>query len=145
MNKDLNNSTPSLDDKPAGENIRCTHGPRNEGLKLEVLDNLQLLLGRDSLKGVLESYLQRASLHIQKAKEHLDRREMENLHFVAHTLNGSSANMGVVKLAELSATLDNWILQKRSVLELERQLGQIEEQFELSRNALAKFMESRIC
>jgi len=101
----------------------------NDGLNYEVLDKLQLLLGKEGYKGLVDSYLLRATTHIQSARQHIELGDMEQLHFVAHTLKGSSANLGVSDFAALSASLDDLALQASPIPELHEQLDIIEKQF----------------
>jgi len=116
----------------------------DDGLNHKVLDKLQLLLGKEGYKGLIDSYILRATTHIQSARQHIDLGDMEQLHFVAHTLKGSSANLGVSDLAALSASLDDLALQVSPIPELYQQLDLIEKQFAKIEMLLLKNLKKRV-
>ncbi len=73
------------------------------------LDGLRLLgqiAGRSVLDGIVSSFLTETPRRLERLRQALDQGDAQDLAFVAHSLRGSSAQLGALRLAALSADLE---------------------------------------
>lgn len=72
------------------------------------VDNLNMLkeLIGDDLKEILDAYLQTAPDNINKLEQALTQADAEQVRMQAHSLKGSSANIGANDLSSLAAQLE---------------------------------------
>ena len=78
-------------------------------LDLALLDNLRRLgqlAGRCVLDEVLTTFLAETPRRLQRLHQALDQGDAKDLAFVAHSLKGSSAQLGALRLAALSSSLE---------------------------------------
>ena len=72
------------------------------------IDNLNMLreLIGDDLKEILEAYLQTAPTNLNKLEQATNNKDAEQVRMQAHSLKGSSANIGANGLSSLSSELE---------------------------------------
>jgi signal transduction histidine kinase/ligand-binding sensor domain-containing protein/CheY-like chemotaxis protein/HPt (histidine-containing phosphotransfer) domain-containing protein len=83
--------------------------PSPDLLDPEQLDSLRRLgevTGKPIVRDVVESFLEETPNRLQKMREALDRGDAEGLTFLAHSLKGSSAQLGALRVAAASAALE---------------------------------------
>ncbi|MDH3714505.1 MAG: response regulator [Gammaproteobacteria bacterium] len=94
----------------AGAPRESVPAPANDPvLNQSVLDSLRALQKRgkkDILARILGTYLERAPLLLQAIVTAVSGGDAEQIHQAAHSLKGSSANVGAARLAELCAELE---------------------------------------
>ncbi|MDH3493968.1 MAG: ATP-binding protein [Acidobacteriota bacterium] len=105
---------------------------------------LQRLAGLDSddprgfLVEIFEVFALHASENLDRLREHMSHRNREEIKSVAHNLRGSSANIGIHRLAGLLEELENCSLTAKEE-ELKRILRQIKTEFKGLNSAIAEF------
>ncbi len=77
-----------------------------EVTRLDSLRRLGELSGRNILREVLESFLAEAPRRLERMRDALLRGDAAELTFIAHSLKGSSAQIGAVSIADLSRDLE---------------------------------------
>jgi HPt (histidine-containing phosphotransfer) domain-containing protein len=73
---------------------------------LDGLRQLGELSGKPILQEIMAHYLAETPRRLERMRQALLRSDAEELNFVAHSLKGSSAQIGAVRLASLSAELE---------------------------------------
>ena len=71
-----------------------------------LLDELRSIL-EDEFPVVVATYLQDSSLRVHELQQAFDRGDTAAVRKVAHSLKGSSANLGLIYLAELCCALED--------------------------------------
>lgn len=70
------------------------------------LDMLKEVIG-DDLKEILQTFIQTAPQTVAQMEAAMNSGSTENLRLHAHTLKGSSANVGATRLSDLSLLVEN--------------------------------------
>lgn len=100
------------------------------------LDALKEIIGED-LKEILQHFIDTSAETVQQIKDAITVQDTDALQLHAHTLKGSSANIGAIKLPELSLVLEN--KGKEGIIKTEAsELEAIEKEL----NEVNKFLES---
>jgi signal transduction histidine kinase/ligand-binding sensor domain-containing protein/HPt (histidine-containing phosphotransfer) domain-containing protein/ActR/RegA family two-component response regulator len=74
--------------------------------RLDSLRQLGELAGRPLVREIVDSFLAEAPKRLGRMKEALDRHDAQDLAFVAHSLKGSSGQIGALRIAALSFELE---------------------------------------
>jgi signal transduction histidine kinase/ligand-binding sensor domain-containing protein/CheY-like chemotaxis protein/HPt (histidine-containing phosphotransfer) domain-containing protein len=99
--------------------------------RLSQLRQLEALTGQSLVVQLVNSFLAAAPLDVAQMREALDRADFERLTFIAHSLKGSSAQLGALRVAALSSELESRgrtaVLDGTAGLlaEVEREIGRI--------------------
>jgi HPt (histidine-containing phosphotransfer) domain-containing protein len=107
-------------------------------LDLDTLNTLKDVIG-DDLKEIIDSFLQLLPGQVDAIESSARTNDTTNMRLHAHTLKGSSSNVGALALAELSHKLEDMA----KLGQTEASLGQMSELRSLSArtgDALRKFM-----
>ena len=75
-------------------------------LDSQTMTELQELLGADKFKLLLETFIESSSTHVETIKASVTNQDFDTLHIAAHSLKGSSANMGGKMLAEMCLQME---------------------------------------
>jgi two-component system sensor histidine kinase/response regulator len=84
-----------------------TTAETEEPLERAVVENLRELGGQEMLSELSEMFLNGASSALRDLKEAIQSEESPSVERTAHTLKGSSGNMGAKRMAELCAELQD--------------------------------------
>jgi signal transduction histidine kinase/ligand-binding sensor domain-containing protein/DNA-binding response OmpR family regulator len=99
--------------------------------QLDSLRRLEEVTGKPIVRDVVESFLDETPRRLQRMREALDRGDAKDFSLLAHSLKGSSAQLGAIRVAAVSAALEQ---QGRSatldgaaglLCDLERELARV--------------------
>jgi DNA-binding response OmpR family regulator len=91
----------------AGEAIRLSVPlPAPVRLEEQQLARLEKTIGKDGLRLVVETFLRDLPQRLAALRDSLGRQDGAALAFVAHTLKGSSAQLGALRVSELSREIE---------------------------------------
>ena len=79
----------------------------NTSVDIDNLNMLKELIGKD-LKEILDAYISTAPNLVNQIEDALISQDVDNLRLHAHSLKGSSANIGANTLSSLSASLEQF-------------------------------------
>src|SRR6185436_7978423 len=95
------------DRPPAGEAADGEAAtPALDPARLGELRQLEAMTGQSLVRGLLDKFLKEAPRDVERLREALGRVDAPAFAFVAHSLKGSSAQIGAPRLAALSAELE---------------------------------------
>ncbi|MDH3452951.1 MAG: response regulator, partial [Gammaproteobacteria bacterium] len=106
---------------------------------LDSLRTLQKQSKRNVLERILGTYLERAPMLMEAVVRAVSVGDREQIRQTAHSLRGSSANVGAARLADFCAKLENLAHDERSARQL---LTDIEAEFRVACAALTKEREA---
>lgn len=93
------------------------------------------------LRDVYTTYMKDCAGHLPSLKESITNQDPELRTFIAHTIKGSSANIGAEKVAEIAAELET--LSHESAPEVGAEIyDRLMVEFDIARKFLNKFMET---
>lgn len=75
--------------------------------RIATLRQLEEASGKTIVDSLVQMYLTDTPLRMNELRRALRLRDEQALHLTAHTLKGSSSNLGIMKFAEISALLEN--------------------------------------
>lgn len=104
---------------------------------LESFRELQEPGGPDLITELIDLYLEDTKERLARLRIALDEHDFESLRESAHSLKGSSSNLGVARMAALSSQLEENLQQNR-LDEISLTLAQLEEEFESVRQVLER-------
>ncbi len=96
--------TPQAVEAPAAE--PPSGSPLLDAARLDSLRQLGETAGKPIVQTLVDTYLAETSRRLAQMRESVDREDAADLAFVAHSLKGISAQLGVVQVAEVSARLE---------------------------------------
>jgi CheY-like chemotaxis protein len=108
-------------------------------LDLTVSDNLVKLLGSDGYKSLIAEFSNRTVDKIEEMRSLLDSGDMEQLHFLTHSLKGSAANIGCMALAAISGEMDQALKMSADKHSLKSQYEKLVSEFSVARDALSDY------
>lgn len=119
------------------------HGEQHDpAVDVIVLSRLYDLMGYQAFIQLLESFITRCGENITHAVDSLQREDLEKLHFFAHTLKGSSGNLGCTALSASCAILDQGAREHWDSDKLRIQLEHVALQFEQAKQDIGVYYES---
>ena len=77
-----------------------------DAARLDDLGRLEKIAGKPLVRGIVESFLAETPRRMERMREALGRSDAEGLAFVAHSLKGSSGQIGALRVAAVSAELE---------------------------------------
>ncbi len=110
---------------PAGE------PPLLDPAYIDRLRQLEAVSGRSVVGEIIESFLGEAPRRVSRMREGLAAGDGEALAFTAHALKGSSAQLGALRLADLSHSLERQTREStlagaaETIDEIEREIGRL--------------------
>jgi len=107
---------------------------------LESFRELQQEGSPDLINELIELYLNDTSIHLQELRVTLDQRDFEGAHRIAHSLKGSSNNLGIHGMAALCAEIQESLKNERSQRAAQL-LTELEQEFERVQLALASELQ----
>ncbi len=99
------------------------------GIDSVVTKTLRQLMAAKDYRFLVESYVDRSAARLADAARYLQNQELDKLHFVLHTLKGSSGNIGALQLAKLCAVLDDRVQQNNVGGDFIQQFTELESLF----------------
>ena len=99
--------------------------------RLDDLGRLEALTGQPLVREIVERFLTETPQRLERMRESLGRADAETLAFVAHSLKGSSGQIGALRLTSLSAELEASARQARLdtapglLVALDQELGRV--------------------
>ncbi len=115
--------------------------PRLDQFQVNLLRETAEECGPEMLQELLDLFTEDSSVRVAQIGIAISRNDLEEVAGLAHSLAGSSANLGGNRLAKLSSLLEGNIL-KGHLDELEAIAGQIELEFDYTLAALNDFVAS---
>jgi signal transduction histidine kinase/ligand-binding sensor domain-containing protein/HPt (histidine-containing phosphotransfer) domain-containing protein len=95
------------DRAPTGEMpIMTVEAPAFDPARLEEIRQLEIMTGRSLVRELVDDFLAEAPRGVEQMRDALAQGDLKRLAFVAHTLKGSSAQVGALRVASLSAELE---------------------------------------
>ncbi len=89
-------------------------GERRELLDHNVLETLRSILDEDGLQVAIDAYINDSVVQVERMRNSVAGDDMEGLQRAAHSLKGSSGNLGAVVLAEQCQELEQLVKQGRT-------------------------------
>jgi PAS domain S-box-containing protein len=123
-----------------GEAAEAGKGP-GEPLDRQVIENLRELGGQEMLSELAEMFIEDAQAAIDTLKGAEERNEAQPIERTAHTLKGSSGNMGATVMAQVCLRLEE-LGASGDLAGVPGLLVQLEEEFRRVRPALASLSQS---
>jgi signal transduction histidine kinase/DNA-binding NarL/FixJ family response regulator/HPt (histidine-containing phosphotransfer) domain-containing protein len=80
--------------------------PLLDPARLDDLVRLETITGKPLVRGIVDTFLTETPQRLERMREALGRADAEELAFVAHSLKGSSSQIGALRLTTLSAELE---------------------------------------
>lgn len=113
--------------------------PRVKHIDTDLLTDLQEVM-EDEFNKLITTYLGDSQKRLDALQVCLNNQDMDELRKTAHTLKGSSSNLGAPYLAELCQELEN--MAKNGLLSGETSLlDKIREEYQLVHTELARWMK----
>jgi len=113
------------------------------GIDEKKLLTLYQLMGDAVFSDLIKTYLERATHHIESLERCTTTDALQSLKMTAHTLKGSSANIGAEKLAEQCSQLEIAVAQSNDPSAVSSAIAQIATTFEQTKEALEEFAEEQ--
>ena len=98
--------TPEIAETPPAPAPDPIASPSLDLAPLDSLRRLEQLTGRCILDEVVNTFLAETPSRLERLRQALDQGDAQDLAFVAHSLKGSSAQLGALRLAALSSNLE---------------------------------------
>ena len=95
-------------------------------------------LGRDAFRDIAALFIKTGKELVGSLNAAYDKRDKETLHYVAHTLKGSSGNIGARILFQLCETLDTNVKRDTALEEMQEYISKINDEFGYIVNQLKK-------
>jgi PAS domain S-box-containing protein len=112
---------------------------------LDTGTGLKRVAGNESLyHKLLRQYVSGQAAAVVRLREQLTVGELESVGLIAHSLKGVSGNIGALALAELAASLEQAIKKGTTVAECRMFLAEIEQQFEVLRQAILRYLPDEV-
>lgn len=108
-------------------------------LDLTVSANLIKLMGSDGYKRLISEFINRNADKLKEMRELLEFGDMDALHFLAHTLKGSAANIGCMALAAISNEMDQAAKMSADRHSLKNHHEKLVAEFSIATDALNDF------
>ena len=106
MREFSDDNDPPIDPQPVAEPLRPRELPALDPARLASLRRLAELTGRPLAQEVVESFLRETPRRVDQMRRAVGRGDAEDLAFVAHSLKGSSGQLGALRVAALSEELE---------------------------------------
>lgn len=113
-------------------------GGNNNSLDLTVLDELREIL-EDGLDELIAEYLHEAPSELLQLRDAVERDDILNIVSIAHSLKGSSGNLGISGLYNLCATLEQEA-KSGSHVDFQASLAEIKSEFARARADIAHYL-----
>jgi HPt (histidine-containing phosphotransfer) domain-containing protein len=110
----------------------------NQLLDLDTLNTLKDVIGDDLIE-IIDSYLQLLPEQIDAIESSARIDDATNMRLHAHTLKGSSSNVGALELAEISHKLEDLAKECQTAASLNK-MGELRSSSMRTTEALRKFM-----
>lgn len=109
--------------------------PTLDAERMDMLRELCTDAGPEMLHEMIDSWGNEAARHLADARRNLAAADAQALRIVAHTLKGSCANMGIVRLAELSRRLEG---EAGTPVEASARLDEMQAEYDQARTLLSQ-------
>jgi HPt (histidine-containing phosphotransfer) domain-containing protein len=103
-----------------------------------VLEEMQGAMGHSALQKMLDMFIESAQTLIQSLREAYQRQDYKQLHFAAHTLKGTSGNIGAASLSQLCRSLDKLVEARGQGQRIQELIDDIDNEFKALSNSLKK-------
>jgi len=112
-------------------------------LDVKILDNLVQLMGKESCHALVEEFIRRTREKIHDIPSLIEARDFQALHFLAHSVKGSAANLGCVALAASSNQFDAASKDNQDVKLLQAYYQQLLTVFQTSDSQLRAYNKAK--
>ena len=109
--------------------------PTLDAERMDMLRELCTDAGPEMLHEMIDSWETEAARHLANARKTLAAADAQALKIGAHTLKGSCANMGIVRLAELSRRLEG---EAGAPVEAAARLDEMQAEYDQARTLLSQ-------
>ena len=108
----------------------------------KTLDNLSQFMDAAAITQLVETYIDRAQSHIDNASNSINEKDSENLRIAIHTLKGSSANVGLMKLSEYCAEAEADVSDATDFEKMSEKIESIARLFKDGKEQLLRYISS---
>jgi CheY-like chemotaxis protein/HPt (histidine-containing phosphotransfer) domain-containing protein len=103
-----------------------------------VIAEMQATLGAPAVHEMVETFIHTTQQLIHNLQQALETGDYKKMHFAAHSLKGSSGNMGAVSLSTLSRRLDQLVSNQAAAQQIQQLLNDVSSEFKALKHSVKR-------